>query len=168
MQGLDQRLEKVAEKEAAIKDIEKYISNLSVRPEQLNDLLSRKSSAELKQSVKLKSVLLRPNVHLSDLEKELPGLKAFLEPYDHTYTESAEIALKYEGYLSKEREMVEKMNRLEALILKDDMNYANITSLSAEAREKLHHIRPRTLGQASRISGVSPSDISVLLVHIGR
>ena len=168
MKGLENRLEKVAEKETAIADIERYISDLSVRPEQLNQLLSSKNSALLKQSVKLKSVLLRPKVHLEDLKAELPELSSFLGPYDHSFVESAEIALKYEGYLSKEREMVEKMNRLEALILKDDMNYSNISSLSAEAREKLHQIRPRTLGQASRISGVSPSDISVLLVHIGR
>ena len=81
---------------------------------------------------------------------------------------SAEVNLKYEGYLNKEREMAEKMNRLEALHLKEDFDYSGIGSLSAEAREKLHAIRPRTLGQASRISGVSPSAISVLLVHIGR
>ena len=82
--------------------------------------------------------------------------------------ESAEVNIKYEGYLSKEQEMVEKMNRLENLVLKDDFSYDGISSLSSEAREKLEEIRPRTIGQASRISGVSPSDISVLLVHVGR
>jgi tRNA uridine 5-carboxymethylaminomethyl modification enzyme len=81
---------------------------------------------------------------------------------------SAEIAIKYDGYIRKEQEMVDKMERLEAVRLYDDLNYANMTSLSIEAREKLNKVRPRTIGQASRISGVSPSDISILLVHLGR
>jgi len=105
---------------------------------------------------------------MKELRKVLPSLDQFLNTYAKDHIESAEVNLKYEGYLNKEKEMVEKMNRLEELILKEDFNYKDILSLSIEAREKLHEIRPRTLGQASRISGVSPSDISVLLVHIGR
>ena len=92
----------------------------------------------------------------------------FLSDIPKDFVESAEVNIKYEGYLTKEQEMVEKMNRLENLILKDDFDYDGISSLSAEAREKLVEIKPRTIGQASRISGVSPSDISVLLVHVGR
>ena len=98
----------------------------------------------------------------------MPHLDQELGKYDTTYIESAEVNLKYAGYLNKEKEMVQKMERLESLVLKENFDYSVIQSLSAEAREKLTDIRPRTLGQASRISGVSPSDISVLLVHIGR
>ena len=151
-----------------MQQIESYISKAAVTPDQLNGWLEQQGSAPLKQQVKLKSVLLRPQVNIQELRKVLPSLDEELNKYNTTYIESAEVNLKYEGYLAKEREMVEKMERLESLILKEDFDYSDITSLSAEAREKLTDIRPRTLGQASRISGVSPSDISVLLVHIGR
>ena len=151
-----------------MKDIESYITKASVTPDQINDWLALQGSAPLKQQVKLKSVLLRPQVHIQELRQVLPHLDDQLKKYDTTYIESAEVNLKYEGYLNKEKEMVEKMERLESLVLKDNFDYSVIQSLSAEAREKLTDIRPRTLGQASRISGVSPSDISVLLVHIGR
>jgi len=149
-------------------DIEAYITKAAVTPDQINGWLEEKGSAPLKQQVKMKSVLLRPQVHIQELRKVLPHLDEELNKYDTSHIESAEVNLKYEGYLNKEKEMVEKMERLESLVLKDNFDYTVIQSLSAEAREKLTDIRPRTLGQASRISGVSPSDISVLLVHIGR
>lgn len=168
MKGFEERVVKVEEKEAGMKEIEKMLSKTSVSPDQLNGYLTKEGSAALKQTVKLRSVLLRPGIHLEGLRQILPDLHEFLGRHEKSFIESAEINLKYEGYLNKEREMVEKMNRLEELILKNDLNYKEITALSAEAREKLNEIRPRTLGQASRISGVSPSDISVLLVHIGR
>jgi tRNA uridine 5-carboxymethylaminomethyl modification enzyme len=98
----------------------------------------------------------------------LPELDAFLNQYPQEYVELAEINMRYEGYISREREMVEKMNRLEEVHLHADFNYQQLNSLSAEAREKLSKLKPRTIGQASRISGVSPADISVLLVHLGR
>ena len=92
----------------------------------------------------------------------------WLSKYDRETIQIAEVGMKYEGYIRKEQEMVEKMNRLEEVFLKEDFNYNALQSLSAEAREKLSKIKPRTIGQASRISGVSPSDVSVLLVHVGR
>jgi len=98
----------------------------------------------------------------------IPALDQYLVNFDSDHIASAEINLKYEGYLVKEQDLADKMNKLEKLILKDSFDYHAISSLSNEAREKLTEIQPRTLGQASRISGVSPSDISVLLVHIGR
>jgi len=113
-------------------------------------------------------VLIRPNVELSALRQQLPELDAFLNQYPQEYVELAEINMRYEGYISREREMVEKMNRLEEVHLHADFNYQQLNSLSAEAREKLSKLKPRTIGQASRISGVSPADISVLLVHLGR
>ena len=168
MKGLDQRMEQVAKKQEAIKSIEKYLGATSITQDQANDLLSSVNSTPLKQSVKLKSVLSRPKLHLADLVKIHEPLNQFLADIPKEFVESAEVNIKYEGYLSKEQEMVEKMNRLENLVLKDDFSYDGISSLSSEAREKLEEIRPRTIGQASRISGVSPSDISVLLVHVGR
>jgi len=168
MKGLEQRMEQVAKKQEAIKSIEKYLGSTSITQDQANDLLSSVNSSPLKQSVKLKSVLSRPKLHLADLVKIHEPLNQFLADIPKEFVESAEVNIKYEGYLSKEQEMVEKMNRLENLVLKDDFSYDGISSLSSEAREKLEEIRPRTIGQASRISGVSPSDISVLLVHVGR
>ena len=168
MKGLEQRMEQVAKKQEAIKSIEKYLGATSITQDQANDLLSSVNSTPLKQSVKLKSVLSRPKLHLADLVKIHEPLNQFLADIPKEFVESAEVNIKYEGYLSKEQEMVEKMNRLENLVLKDDFSYDGISSLSSEAREKLEEIRPRTIGQASRISGVSPSDISVLLVHVGR
>jgi len=168
MTGLEQRMEQVVKKQEALKSIEKYLSATSISQDQANGWLSNINSAPLKQSVKLKSVLSRPKVHLSDLAKVHDPLNQFLADIPKDFVESAEVNIKYAGYLSKEQEMVEKMNRLENLVLKDDFDYDGISSLSAEAREKLLEIKPRTIGQASRISGVSPSDISVLLVHVGR
>jgi len=118
--------------------------------------------------VKLVSILGRPNIGLDQLKGVLPELKNFLDEYPIDYVELVETTVKYEGYIQKEKEMVEKMNRLEDVKLASSLNYHGLQSLSAEAREKLSTIKPRTIGQASRISGVSPSDISVLLVHVGR
>ena len=168
MKDLDKRMQQVTKKQEALKSIEKYLSATSITQDQANGWLGNINSAPLKQSVKLKSVLSRPKVHLADLVKVHEPLKQFLSDIPKDFVESAEVNIKYEGYLTKEQEMVEKMNRLENLILKDDFDYDGISSLSAEAREKLVEIKPRTIGQASRISGVSPSDISVLLVHVGR
>jgi len=144
IKGSEERMEKVNEKIEAGKAIERYIRNYSVSPDQVNGFLASVNSAALKQKVKLHSVLMRPHVGL------------------------AEVNMKYEGYLKREQEMVDKMNRLEEVKLTKDFDYAQIKSLSAEAREKLGVVQPKTIGQASRISGVSPADISVLLVHMGR
>ncbi|MCL4108632.1 UNVERIFIED_CONTAM: hypothetical protein GTU68_006950 [Idotea baltica] len=122
----------------------------------------------LKQKVKLQSVVLRPHVSINDLRKVLSDVDAKLAGYDEEIITSAEITMKYAGYILKEQEMVDKMNRLESVKLYDSFDYHALPSLSIEAREKLTKIRPRTIGQASRISGVSPSDVSVLLIHVGR
>ncbi len=168
IRGSEERMERVHEKENSAQEIEKYMRNLSVGPDELNHFLESKGSAPLKQKVKLHSVLLRPHVNLSDLRAILPHVDEFLSNYKEAFTNEAEIRMKYEGYIQKEQEMVEKMNRLEQVRLSESFDYRELVSLSAEAREKLMEIKPRTIGQASRISGVSPSDISVLLVHMGR
>lgn len=168
MQGLGARMDRVEEKNQAVDEIERFLRNTSVDPTEINPFLAEKKSAPLKQKVKIQSVLLRPGIDLDDLKKNISTLGNFLENYDQESANLAGINIKYAGYTQKEQEMVEKMNRLEEVKLKNDFDYHSIVSLSAEAREKLSQMRPRTIGQASRISGVSPSDISVLLVHMGR
>lgn len=168
MNHMEERMEKVNDKNKSIDAIETFMKETSVSPDLVNGWLASINSSPLRQSVKLKSVLSRPGVHIDDLRKIVPEFNSFLDRYSSDIIESAEITVKYEGYLAKEQEMVDKMSRLDKLVLKDNFDYTSISSLSAEAREKLKTIQPRTLGQASRISGVSPSDISVLLVHVGR
>jgi tRNA uridine 5-carboxymethylaminomethyl modification enzyme len=168
MRGMEDRMERVRAKQEAASAIEKYFQETSVNPEDLNALLEAKESAQLRQKVKLLSVLLRPNIGMQDLREALPSLDEFLGQYETEFSELAEINIKYEGYIKKEQEMVDKMNRLEEVRIFDDFDYRQLSSLSKEAREKLSKVRPRTIGQASRISGVSPADISILLVHMGR
>ena len=168
MKGMDERMQTVIEKIEGQKQIQSYFDKTSVSPDQLNELLISKGSNPLKQSVKLVSVLLRPEMDIESIISVVPSIKEFLGQFSPETIFSAEVNLKYASYIHKEQEMVDKMNRLEQVRLKSEMNYYTITSLSKEAREKLNEIKPQTIGQASRISGVSPSDISVLLVHIGR
>jgi tRNA uridine 5-carboxymethylaminomethyl modification enzyme len=168
MQGLEERMERVQAKEQAAKDIRKFVEKMSVSPDVVNGYLERLGSAPLRQQVKLHSILVRPHLNLAGLREVIPDLDSFLHKYEPEFTELAEIDIKYEGYIQKEKEMVDKMNRLEAVFLREDFNYGDLSGLSKEAREKLDQLKPRTIGQASRISGVSPSDISVLLVHVGR
>ncbi len=168
VRGMDARMARVRAKEKAMEQISAYLRQYSVGPVQVDDYLHSIGSAPLAQKMKAHKVLLRPHVKLNDLRRQLPELDAFLSGFDAEFVEAAEIALKYEGYIRKEQEMVEKLKRLERVRLPEDLDYMQIESLSAEAREKLQRIRPRNIGQASRISGVSPADISVLLVLMGR
>jgi len=166
--NMEERMERVDEKVAAAAAVEKRFRAISVGPDELNTMLEKRNSAPLKQKLKLHNVLIRPNIDIALLREYLPDLKGELAPYDAESINLAEINMKYAGYIQKEQEMVNKMNRLEAVKLRPDMDYAELQSLSSEAREKLSDLRPHTIGQASRISGVSPADISILLVHMGR
>ncbi len=168
MKDMDDRMKAVEVKINAIKEIQSFIEKTSVDPDLINGYLQHKNSAPLTQRVRLQSVLSRPHITLSEIADVLPDVKAFLETKRKEHVQTAEIDQKYAGYIEKEREMVEKMNRLEYVQIRADFDYESIGSLSAEAREKLSSLKPLTIGQASRISGVSPSDISVLLVHMGR
>ncbi len=166
--NMEARMERVDEKVAAAAAVEKRFRAISVGPDELNTMLEKRNSAPLKQKLKLHNVLIRPNIDIALLREYLPDLKGELAPYDAESVNLAEINMKYAGYIQKEQEMVNKMNRLESVKLRPDMDYADLQSLSSEAREKLSNMRPHTIGQASRISGVSPADISILLVHMGR
>ncbi len=166
--NMDERMKKVREKEKAIKEIDAFLKETSVEPADIKDYLESLNSAPLTQKMKIHKVLLRPHVQVSGLRKKLPALDELLSKFDLEAVDSAEIAIKYKGYIQKEQEMVDKINRLERVKLPEDMDYLSIGSLSAESREKLQKICPENIGQASRISGVSPADISVLLVLMGR
>jgi len=168
VQDMEQRMARVEAKGASAKKIEQFLRDYSVEPNEINGYLESVGSSGLKQKVKLHSVLLRPQVGLHALRRVVPALDELLAAEPAEFVNYAETEMKYEGYIRKEREMVDKMNRLEEVTLHDDFDYLGVSSLSSEAREKLAEIKPRTIGQASRISGVSPADISVLLVHVGR
>ncbi len=147
-----------------------YIQNCSVKPEEVNSLLESLNSTPLKQGVKLVEVLSRPQIELSQLFEIIPVLNDFIKAHAirKEIIEAAEIALKYSGYIERERMLADKLSRLENLIIAGKFNYEELTNLSIEARQKLSKIQPRTIGQASRISGVSPADINVLLILMGR
>ena len=168
MHGIEERMERVEQKNAGIKKIEQMLSAVNADPEQINPFLESIGSSPVVQKTKLALLLSRPHIGIEDITPYLPQLVEGLTDFDEETISLAEVNIKYRGYIEREQEMFDKMNRLEELALHDSLDYSKINSLSIESREKLTRLRPRTLGQASRISGVSPSDISVLLVHMGR
>jgi len=148
-----------------------FLRSESINPDQINGLLEQKGTPPITQKQKLASILLRPQIQLNDLIEWIPKLKVSyptMDKLDKEIHDSAEILLKYDGYILKEKELADKLSRLDELYLKPDFDYASLFSLSFEAREKLAKIRPSSLGQASRISGISPADISVLAIYLGR
>lgn len=166
----EERLRKVEKKRDDYSSLISFIRATSCDMEEMNPVLEAADSSPLKQKIKLSNIITRPGISLDQLKKGSTALETFLEEkgYDEDALLQAEILMKYEGYISKESEMADKFLRLENIKLHPDFEYAKLTSLSAEAREKLADIRPATIGHASRISGVSPSDISVLMVYVGR
>lgn len=164
------RYNKVKEKLRSIEKIKKIFKDLSADPTIFNEYLTAIGSSPLSQKVKLNTIIPRPGVDVHSVLNLLPDVKEqiFSLPDGKEALEQVEIELKYEGYLERERENADKMHRLENVILHDNIDYYSFQSLSMEARQKLSQIRPKTLGQASRISGVSPADISVLMVYLGR
>lgn len=162
------RYDRVLEKQAAAKSIDKYLQKTSVDPIKINPLLVSVGSNELTQKVKLQPILLRPQIFLKDLVNNIPTLAEAFSEYDDEIITQAEINIKYEAYIQKEEEIAKKMGNLDEIRIHDNFEYQRVKSLSAEAREKLNKIRPISLGQASRISGVSPADISVLMVYMGK
>jgi tRNA uridine 5-carboxymethylaminomethyl modification enzyme len=164
----EERIEKVNQKIKNSDKIVAYTKNVSIEAASINSMLEELRTSPLSQNVKLFNLLSRPQVSFNDLRKADTALDELLSNYDKETIEQAEIKIKYESYFEKELDIVEKMRRMEDKEINPEFNYQNLVSLSKEAREKLMKIKPRTLGQASRISGVSPSDISVLMVHISR
>ena len=163
-----ERLEKMEQKNKETEQIIKYFKEESISPDEINDMLEKKESSLINQKVKLHGILARPNIELEDFVLASDRIRKSMEAFEKESKEQAEILMKYQGYILKETETANKLTRLEDLKLFPDLNYQNMPSLSLEARQKLSNIKPETVGQASRISGVSPSDISVLLIHLGR
>lgn len=166
----DERMRRLEEKQGRLKAVCSYLKTESVELENTNEYLTSLNSAPLNQKVKMASVLSRPNVHLDTWARANPSLKESIQRLsenDEEVISQSEILVKYEGYINKEKELANKMRNLEDVPL-PELDYHMIASLSNEAREKLTKIKPINIGQASRISGVSPSDVSILMVHIGR
>jgi len=167
----DERIEKVRRKYIERDNVIKWIKRESVKPEEINSLLKKMSTKEIKQSRKLDQILLRPEISIKDLEKGLVKVKKRFDEISEMkeeILESVEIEIKYKGYIEREEKIAKKIQRLENIKLKEEINYLEMLSISTEGRQKLSKIKPETIGQASRISGVSPSDINVLLVYMGR
>ena len=163
------RVDKLNNKIKEGKKLLSFLEKQSVSPEEINSLLSEKGSASLKQKVKLKSVLSRPHIWIEDL-LVIDSLNNFIKENEISLESmtQTEIQVKYSGYIDKEQDTVLKVTKLEKIIIPDKFDYSKLQSISMEGREKLNEIRPKSIGQASRISGVSPSDINVLLIYIGR
>ncbi len=164
----DERMERVKKKKEGIAACKEFLKETSIAPDQINTLLEERGTSPLKQKDKMHQLLKRPEVELKDLVEHNPAAKEFFEKFDDTILEQVEIQIKYKGYIKKQKEMVKKMNRLEKVKLHPGTDYNKLESLSSEGQEKLNEIQPETLGQASRISGVSASDVSVLMVQMGR
>jgi len=168
----DDRMERVIYKLSAIEELKTFLKKESVAPDEINNYLEQIGSKALSQKVKIESLILRPEVGFMDLIKQIPSLSNFVaamhENQISEILEETEILVKYENYIRKEQEIAGKMLNLDHIRLNDNFDYHSLKSLSWEAREKLSKIRPKTIGQASRISGVSPADISVLIVYLGR
>lgn len=162
-----ERMEKVEKKEAEVKAIKEMLS-LSVEPDEINPYFSSISSSPILEKQKLERIILRPNVGLTNLSRSVSSIENALQPFLYESIEQAEIQVKYQVYIDKERELVDKMKQLEELEIPESFDYQRIMSLGIEAKEKLARIKPRTLGQASRISGINPSDVQILMVFMGR
>ncbi len=166
MKGLDKRMARVNEKNEKVQEIIDWFRETSADPEELNPHFEAVGSSPMKQKVKMDQVITRPNIQINDMAVHMPLLKDFLANYDDEIVQLAETNMKYASYIVKEMEMVNRVSRLEEMKLQPDFDYSTITSLSLEAREKLNKHKPASLGQAGRISGINPADISVLLVHL--
>lgn len=162
-----ERMDRVIRKRNEVTEIKESLKNASVEPSEINPYFKKINSATITEKQKLEKILLRPGVTLNQLHKELPVLDGF-SAYLNESIEQAEIQIKYQVYIDKEKELVEKMKQLEDLEIPERFDYQRIISLGVEAREKLSKIKPRTLGQASRISGINPSDVQILMVFMGR
>ena len=163
-----ERMDTVKNKRENVEKIKKTLAALSLGPEESAPFLESVQSSTLLTRQKAAQILLRPMIGLKEMIKNIPKVKETLGGYDSQTIEQAEIQIKYDTYIEKEKELVSKMSQLEDLIIPDNFNYEKLVSLSNEARQKFTKIKPRTLGQASRISGVNPSDVQILMVFMGR
>jgi len=164
-----ERMERVREKQIKTDLFVEFLKKTSIVPEEVNPILEAKDSAPVRQSMKMFKIAARPQLNFEDV-KRFPGVMEFMREndIDEEIVEQTEIHVKYSGYIEKEKNSADKLQRLENIRIPSDFDYQKVKSISFEAREKLSKIQPSTISQASRISGVSPSDVSVLLVYMGR
>ncbi len=163
-----ERMDKVIEKRSDVEKIKAIISEMAVEPGEINPYFSSINSSLITEKQKAQKILLRPDVGLPAFTDALPRLKEELKTFSKNSLEQASIQVKYDVYIEKEKELVQRMSQLEELEIPETFDYKKIASLGNEAREKLTRIQPRTLGQASRISGINPSDVQILMVFMGR
>ena len=163
-----ERMDKVKAKRENVDKVKEILASLNLDPEETAGFLESVQSATLLTKQKAAQILLRPMIGLKEMINQIPKVKEALAGFDNETLEQAEIQIKYETYIEKEKDLVFKMSQLEDLIIPDNFNYEKLVSLSNEARQKFTKIKPRTLGQASRISGVNPSDVQILMVFMGR
>ena len=164
----DERLALMRAKEEMVAEVKKQLAAFSVEKDMANQMLEDNNSSMLTERVRAAKLLLRPNIGLKEMIATIPSLKEEIGNVDPLVLEQVEIQLKYDVYIEKEHELVKKMATLEDLMIPETFNYEKLSAISTEARQKLNKIRPRTLGQASRISGVNPSDVQILMVYMGR
>jgi tRNA uridine 5-carboxymethylaminomethyl modification enzyme len=163
-----ERMDAVCLKKEQTEQVKKTLQDFSFEPAELNPYLESIQSAPIQQKQKAAQILLRPNISLIELVKAIPRFESILNNFRNDALEQAEIQLKYDVYIEKEKELVGRMNQMENLEIPDSFDYSKVAAISNEAREKLKRIKPRTLGQASRISGINPSDVQILMVYMGR
>jgi tRNA uridine 5-carboxymethylaminomethyl modification enzyme len=164
----DDRLEKVINKKNEIAQLSKALKELRVLPEVVNDELTQLSTSTISEKISVINLLRRPQIGINELKKIDPIVREKLNEYSDEVQQQVEINLKYESYIEREQKLAEKIEGLEDYKIKSDFDYDRVKALSSEAREKLKRIRPETIGQMSRISGVSPADVSVLTVYLGK
>jgi len=164
----DDRLRLVEEKEKNISLIKEVFTTVGVTPDEANTILAARKSTPISQQVKAKNILLRPHVTIDDIRRMSKEIDERLSDFTSIDLEQTEIQLKYGGYIDREEEVAKKVGRLESVIIPEGIEYSRLTNLSSEAINKLTEIEPKTIGQASRISGVSPADVNVLLIYLGR
>lgn len=163
----EERLRKVEAKLSESQQLEEFLRETSLKPKVINQILESIESSPVDQAYRAAQILTRPNMTLEKLD-EIDFIKEASSQYNDEVREQAEINIKYKGYIEKEKENVAKLNRLENIKIPEDFDYTKLSSLSAEAKQKMSNVRPKTIAQAGRISGVSPADINVLLVYLGR
>ncbi|HNR17436.1 MAG TPA: tRNA uridine-5-carboxymethylaminomethyl(34) synthesis enzyme MnmG [Chitinophagaceae bacterium] len=163
-----ERMDKVIEKRNSVEQIKATLKNFAVEPEEINSYFTSINSSLITEKQKAQKILLRPDVELEEFAVALPRLGEALQNFSEDALEQASIQVKYDVYIEKEKELVQRMSQLEELEIPETFDYKKISSLGNEAREKLTRIKPRTLGQASRISGINPSDVQILMVFMGR
>lgn len=163
-----ERMDAVIAKREGVAEVKNILKEFNIEPDEVNGYFNDIASAPLTEKQRAAKIVLRPNVTLEDLSKAVPRLAEALAAIPAQTREQAEIQIKYERYIEKEQEIVDRMSQLENLVIPDSFDYDRVAALSNEALQKFKRIKPRTLGQASRISGVNPSDVQILMVYMGR